>query len=692
MPSRFLLALAALASTCWIGMGQALAENRLALVIGNSDYTSVTVLPNPANDAKAMTEFLTSAGFEVVQAPNLTQSAMRQTIGAFASRVAEKGPDTVALVFYAGHGLQVDGENFLVPVDAQIEREADVALQSMRLADIMNALSSVPSKIRLVILDACRNNPFSAINKTTGRGLAIVDAPNGSLVSYSTAPGTEALDGDGVNSPFTSSLVQIGKEPGLPIEQVLKRVRLAVSGATNQQQFPWESSSLTGEFSFIPGAAGQDRPAMAGTDKERPTIAGVERERPTKARAGQERVRIAASSRPSAARIAREEARMTESLRKELRSKTPRDAYEWVILEDRVEVYEAYLAVYPSQSMAPIVRSLLDRRETMIAWYNAVTLNTIAGYEAFLASYGNSDFAATANRLLERARSRAIANAGSAFAYGPACPCNVVPIRREKRTNLAPTRTNAPNPTSTAAVPPAAAAGAPTAPTDGVGVYDPPPVTVYTDPTPPILPPVVVPIDPRPPHVSVPPRQPKDGHDQRPEPSGHDKTKSTGPTHDPPPPSGRGKQKPTGISSVQPSGSSGDSAGHDKAKPSGTSTRTPPSGHDKVKFTPAPKQDYSRHTRGRIHDTPRIRIKENVVHAPAKARSFTPVSAARVAPRISHVPRQPLGFGGMVRNAPMGGMMPRISSGRMGGGHVATPRAAPGRPSGGFGRIMGFGR
>src|SRR5216683_1177891 len=167
-----------------MGISDARAENRIALVIGNSNYTSVTALPNPTNDAKAMTKFLSSAGFQVLQAPDLTQSDMRRTIGNFASMVSEKGPDTVALVFYAGHGLQVDGENFLVPVDAQIEREADVPLQATRLADLMKALSTIPSKSRIVILDACRNNPFSAINKTAGRGLAIVDAPNGSLVAY----------------------------------------------------------------------------------------------------------------------------------------------------------------------------------------------------------------------------------------------------------------------------------------------------------------------------------------------------------------------------------------------------------------------------------------------------------------------------------------------------------------------------
>src|SRR5207302_2032690 len=130
---------------------------------------------------------------------------------------------------------------------------------AVRLADVMNALSTVHSKSNIVILDACRNNPFSAINKTTGRGLAIVDAPNGSLVSYSTAPGTEASDGDGENSPYTAALLKIGQQPGLPIEQALKKVRLSVSEATSPHQFPWESSSLTDEFSFFPGSSANDK-------------------------------------------------------------------------------------------------------------------------------------------------------------------------------------------------------------------------------------------------------------------------------------------------------------------------------------------------------------------------------------------------------------------------------------------------
>jgi Caspase domain len=516
MSLRFIIKLAALASTCWLSVSQAMAENRIALVIGNSNYTAVTALPNPANDAKAMATFLTSAGFEVVQAPDLTQSDLRRTIGNFARSAAAKGPDTVVLVFYAGHGLQVDGENFLVPVDAQIEREADVPLQAMRLADVMNALSTIHSKSTVVILDACRNNPFSAINKTGGRGLAIVDAPNGSLVSYSTAPGTEALDGDGRNSPFTAALTKIGHEPGLPIEQLLKRVRLDVSNATASQQFPWESSSLTAEFSFFPAGTGQEK--------------------------------TAAASNQSAGAKSRTETRSVDFWQKELKSRGAREAYDIVVREDKVEAYQAYLALYPSQSTTPVVRNLVDRRRVMVAWYNAVTINTVASYQFFLASYGGSDFGVTANRLLERATGRSITDAASAaFAStAPTCPCSqpVTPTLRQRRTDTSPTQ-NVGTPTqNTAATPPKGT----------VAIVDPTPVVI--DPVTPVFPPVIVTLPPR-----VHPKPPY-GNDPKP-PTGNDPKPTTG--NDPKPPTdggGGGRPKPpydgpkvTGTGTVKTTGS-----------------------------------------------------------------------------------------------------------------------------------------
>src|SRR6185369_8513799 len=155
-----------------LGTQSAFAESRLALVIGQSAYRSVPVLPNPANDARAVTQLLTDSGFEVSTASDLSQSQMRETVSEFAGKVAAKGADTVALVFYAGHGLHID-----------VKREADIPIQAVRLNDILNTLTSVPSKMRILMLDACRNNPFPDINKTSGGGLAIVDAKIG-------APGT----------------------------------------------------------------------------------------------------------------------------------------------------------------------------------------------------------------------------------------------------------------------------------------------------------------------------------------------------------------------------------------------------------------------------------------------------------------------------------------------------------------------
>ena len=253
------------------GASSALAQARLALVIGNSSYRSVTPLPNPVNDAKAVSDQLKAMGFDVSAASDLSQADMRRAIRDFAAKIAEKGPETVALVFYAGHGVQVEGENFLVPVDARIQREADVPIEALRLADLMNALAGVPSKVRIVILDACRNNPFAPGKQT--RGLAIVDAPTGSIVAYSTAPGTEATDGAGTNSPYTAALLEVIKQPNLPIEQAFKKVRVMVSQGTQGQQTPWESTSLTSDFWFLPYDSAPVTPAVATTAPVPTTVA-----------------------------------------------------------------------------------------------------------------------------------------------------------------------------------------------------------------------------------------------------------------------------------------------------------------------------------------------------------------------------------------------------------------------------------
>src|SRR6195952_1040211 len=266
---RPVLRCAMVATAILFGSQAAFAENRMALVIGQSAYKAVVALPNPANDAKAMAQLLGDAGFEVTTAPDLSQNELRETVGDFAAKVAAKGADTVALVFYAGHGMQIDGENYLVPIDVDPKREADIPLQAVRLNDVLNTLTSVPTRMRIVLLDACRNNPFPELNKTAGQGLAIVDAKigaPGTFLSYSTSPGAEAEDGAGADSPYTTALLAAAREPGLSIEDAFKRVRVAVNKTTEGRQTPWESSSLTDEFRFFgSGDAGAKQPAAKRT-------------------------------------------------------------------------------------------------------------------------------------------------------------------------------------------------------------------------------------------------------------------------------------------------------------------------------------------------------------------------------------------------------------------------------------------
>src|SRR6266478_4542103 len=225
-------------------------EQRIALVIGNSNYQNVARLPNPANDAKAVAELLNTAGFEVISATDLNHNQMIEVMQDFSAKIAGRGANTVAMVYYAGHGVQLAGENYLVPVDARISSEPDLIDGSVRLVDVMSTLETIPSRMRIVILDACRNNPFPNVNDAS-RGLAIVDAPNGSIVGYSTAPGAEALDGAGGHSPYTQAFLNVAREPNVPIEQLFKRVRLQVNQTTSGAQIPWESSSLTSDFTFF---------------------------------------------------------------------------------------------------------------------------------------------------------------------------------------------------------------------------------------------------------------------------------------------------------------------------------------------------------------------------------------------------------------------------------------------------------
>jgi hypothetical protein len=329
-------------------------EQRVALVIGNSNYQNAPQLANPDNDAQSMAQFLNSAGFEVISATDLGQNDMLRVVQDFSAKVSARGPNTVAMVYYAGHGVQLAGENYLVPVDAKVTNQTELVNDSVRLVDVMSTLETIPSRMRIVILDACRNNPFPKVNDA-GRGLAIVDAPNGSIVGYSTAPGAEALDGTGGHSPYTQAFLNIAREPNVPIEQLFKRVRLAVNQSTSGAQVPWESSSLTSDFTFFGDTV------------------------------------VAANRAPVHAPVVQ--------MASNLPSRSVRQAYDYVLSEGRPEYYQEFVALYPHDPLCDHIRWLLANLLISQAWHQAVLANSPIAYKAFYDSYGNSPYAQAALKL-----------------------------------------------------------------------------------------------------------------------------------------------------------------------------------------------------------------------------------------------------------------------------------------------------
>ncbi|WP_316239275.1 caspase family protein [Bradyrhizobium sp. SZCCHNR1015] len=330
------------------------AEPRVALVIGNAGYQNAPPLENPDNDAHAVAKLLNSAGFEVITATDLTQNEMLKVVEDFSSRVAAHGPNTVAMVYYAGHGVQLAGENYLIPIDARISAPSDLTTGTIRLVDLMATLDAIPSRMRIVVLDACRNNPFPAINDA-GRGLAIVDAPNGSILGYSTSPGAEALDGRGEHSPYAQAFLDLARQPNLPIEQLFKRIRLQVNQTTDGRQTPWESSSLTGEFTFF----GDTLVAAARPAENAPVI----------------------------------------QMAADLPSRSVRQAYDYVLSENRPQYYREFIAMYPRDPLADRIRALLAGLVQAAAWHEAVLANSPAAYRSFRESYADSPYAPVALRL-----------------------------------------------------------------------------------------------------------------------------------------------------------------------------------------------------------------------------------------------------------------------------------------------------
>lgn len=261
--ARGLVALGALAASA---QANAPVDIRIALVIGNSAYPGTAALSNPANDAKAMSEQLRKLGFQVLELRDGSRGQMTEAIDDARKRL--QGKNGVGMLYYAGHGLQINWRNYMVPVDAQPKTQNDVVAQAVDVDAVINAFKQAGNRVNILVLDACRNNPYDGT--ASAKGLAQIDAVPGTFLAYATAPGNTADDGEGSNGLYTSYLLQELAKPVSRIEDVFKRVRLQVRQKSRGQQIPWESTSLEEDFVFNDGRGPGATTPIAPLPKPKP--------------------------------------------------------------------------------------------------------------------------------------------------------------------------------------------------------------------------------------------------------------------------------------------------------------------------------------------------------------------------------------------------------------------------------------
>ncbi|HXD14926.1 MAG TPA: caspase domain-containing protein [Xanthobacteraceae bacterium] len=332
------------------------AETRFALVIGNDEYKTAK-LATPANDAGLIADALQAAGFTVTGARNLDQATLRESFREFLSQVAAAGPDAVALVYLSGVGLQFAGENYFVPVDADIQRDVDVPLQAVRISDFTQPLAALPGRVKIVILDAARQNPFARGGEPLAGGLALVDPVRGMAIAFNAAPGTVAPDEQGPYGAYATSLTEMIAAGGLSLDDLFARVRLRVSELSQGAEVPWYVAQIDGPFFMTERAADAPPPPNVAplADIRGKAIGGYS---------------------------------------------SAEDAYAAALELDTLEGYQQYLVAYPNTPFARRIAAMLAVRREEIIWRRCVFANTPPAYWSYLRRYPNGPHAWDARRRL----------------------------------------------------------------------------------------------------------------------------------------------------------------------------------------------------------------------------------------------------------------------------------------------------
>lgn len=377
--TRWLLSAFALALFA-IGVAhEAAAERRAALVIGNAQYINTVTLPNVENDAPAMAAALRRLGFEVIEGVNVNSVQMNAKLKEF-SRILV-GAD-VGLFFYAGHGMQVAGENYLIPVDATLKQESDLDFEAVKVDSVLKQMLR-ETRVKIVLLDACRDNPLAAVltrsmsprSRSVGgasSGLAPIDTSNmgGTVIGFATAQGSVALDGVGSHSPFTQALLEHMETPGLDIDLMMKRVRGAVFKITSERQQPWTNSSLNGDFSLAP----TDKKQKVTASLDAPAMSSA----PTDPAAGDRSI-------PST----RDSSSPDENAADVSASGASEETQRWAKADEggKPADYEGYLAAYPQGRFATTAKKKIEQlKTTRSASTEPSPMNLPAGLETVVAS------------------------------------------------------------------------------------------------------------------------------------------------------------------------------------------------------------------------------------------------------------------------------------------------------------------
>jgi uncharacterized caspase-like protein len=353
---RFLFCLIALLAVAIVPRLGRADELRFALVIGNSDY-KVGALATPANDAGLVADALQAAGFTVTGARDLDQATLRETFREFVEQVSTAGPDAVALVYLAGYGLQFEGDNYFVPVDADIARDVDIPLQAIRISDFTQPLAAIPGGVKIVILDAARQNPFARGGQPLASGLALLEPAANTAIAFNTAPGTVAPNEPGPYGAYATALTEMIGTGGLNLDDIFTRVRLRVSELSQGAEVPWYASQIAGPLFMT------ERSADAPPPPDAMPVADI-RNRPMRDYGN------------------------------------PDDAYGAAIALDTLAGYEQFLALYPDSPYSRRVADMIAVRREEIAWRHCVTADTPPAYWSYLRRYPRGPHSWDARRRL----------------------------------------------------------------------------------------------------------------------------------------------------------------------------------------------------------------------------------------------------------------------------------------------------